>query len=93
MKKLLTVAIILVIVMTSSMVFAYEAGDPTNMMADTLVLRPLGFAALVAGSALYVVSLPAALITKSADKTFDTLVKKPYEYVFVRPVGELGSGL
>ncbi len=92
MKKICAILLAFVIVFTSSMAFALD-GDATDVIADTFILRPLGFAATVAGGAVFVISLPMALITKSTDKTYKVLVKEPFEYTFVRPLGEIGSGL
>ena len=92
MKKILTMLLILVIVLTSSMAFAASGRDEVNIIADTLFLRPLGFAALVGGAAIFVIGLPMAAITGSVDKTAAALVKEPFRYTFVRPVGETGRG-
>jgi hypothetical protein len=92
MKKLVILIIAVAVILASSLAMA-EGREATNIMADTLFMRPLGVVALVAGTAAYVVSLPAAAITHSTDKTYEVLVKEPYEYTFVRPVGEIGSGL
>lgn len=75
------------------MAFAGTKADSTSIIAETLVLRPLGFGALVFGSAFYVISLPMALITDSEKNVRDVLVTQPFEYVFKRPMGDIGSGL
>lgn len=93
MKKILIVTLTLIIAFTSSFAFAAVENDANNMIADTIFLRPLGFGALIFGSTMYVISLPVALITESQDKTYKVLVREPYEYVFERPVGDLGTGL
>jgi hypothetical protein len=93
MKKTVLVMLTLMIVLTSSMAFARTETDATNVIAETLVLRPLGIGALVFGSAFYVLSLPIALITDSEKNVREVLVVEPYEYVFVRSMGDIGSGL
>jgi len=93
MKKAAVVIVTIMIVLTSSMAFARTEVDSTNVIAETLALRPLGFGALVFGSIFYVISLPIALITDSEKEVRQVLVVDPYEYVFVRPMGEIGSGL
>jgi hypothetical protein len=93
MKKGVVVLLTLILVLTSSMAFARKKPDATNMIAETLVLRPLGFGALVFGSVFYVISLPMALITDSEKNVREALVTEPYEYVFKRPMGDIGSGL
>lgn len=93
MKKFVVIMLTLVMVFTSSIAFA--AGDPeaTTIIVDTLLLRPVGLASLGVGTAMYVVALPFALITGSHGSAFDALVKEPFKYVFVRPVGDIGSGI
>ena len=93
MKKTVIVMLTLVIVLTSSMAFARTDTDATNLIAETLVLRPMGIGALIAGSVFYVLSLPVALITDSEKDVREVLVLEPYEYVFKRPMGDIGSGL
>ncbi len=91
MKKIAVIMIALILVFSSSAAFAVD--DAANVIGDAMLLRPLGVVALTGGLIVYVVSLPIAAITKSTDKTYEALVKEPYEYVFVRPIGEIGSGL
>jgi hypothetical protein len=93
MKKTVIVMLTLCIVLTSSMAFARSETDATNLIAETLVLRPLGFGGLVFGSVFYVLSLPMALITDSEKDVREVLVLEPYEYVFKRSMGDIGSGL
>ena len=93
MKKTVIVMLTLVLVLTSSMAFARTDTDATNLIAETLVLRPMGIGALIAGSVFYVLSLPMALITDSEKDVREVLVLEPYEYVFERAMGDIGSGL
>jgi hypothetical protein len=58
------------------------------IMLDTLLLRPLGFAATVVGSAMFVVSLPFSIPTKQVDKVAQKLVVAPAKYTFTRPLGQ-----
>ena len=57
------------------------------IIADILVLRPVGFVATLFGSVLYVISLPVSLPTGSADAVAQKLVVAPARYTFVRPLG------
>jgi hypothetical protein len=89
MKKFIIVLIALVIVFHSPAVFA--AGDDLMIVADLVISRPLGFASLVLGSAVYIVSLPFAAFTQSGDKVKKTFIEDPYNYTFKRPLGDIGS--
>ena len=70
---------------------AGENGGPMETAADALVVRPACFVATVVGSAVFVVALPAALISKSVKKTAETLVVKPANATFTRPLGDMDS--
>jgi hypothetical protein len=59
--------------------------------ADALVVRPACLAATVVGSAVFVVALPAALISKSVKKTANALVVKPANATFTRPLGDMDA--
>lgn len=61
------------------------------IIADTIVLRPLGFAATIAGTAVFIVALPFSLLTKSVDKTAQKLVVAPAKYTFTRPLGQVSD--
>jgi hypothetical protein len=45
----------------------------------------------VLGSAIFVVSLPVTAISKSVKKTADTLVVKPANATFTRPLGDMDA--
>jgi hypothetical protein len=56
---------------------------------DALVVRPVCLAATLVGSVVFVVALPAALFSKSVKKTANTLVVKPANATFKRPLGDM----
>ena len=68
---------------------AGESGGAMEVAADALVVRPACFVATVVGSAVFLVALPAAAISKSVKKTADTLVVKPANATFTRPMGDM----
>ncbi len=68
---------------------AAENGGPMEMAADALVVRPACLVATVVGSAVFVVALPAAALSKSVKKAADTLVVKPANATFTRPLGDM----
>ena len=66
-----------------------ESADPAGpILVDALLLRPLGLAATVVGTAAFVLTLPFSLPTRSVEKTAKALVVKPAKYTFARPLGE-----
>jgi hypothetical protein len=62
--------------------------DPTVVAADVVVMRPLLFGATLAGSVLFVASLPIAAISKSVKATAQSLVVGPAKATFTRPLGD-----
>lgn len=63
----------------------------TDMVVDLLVVRPLGLAATVAGTALTVVALPFTLPSGSVKESYQSLMAEPAAYTFKRPLGEFES--
>lgn len=60
-----------------------------DIMADLLVMRPVGFIALIGGSLAYILTYPAAAVTKSVERSRQAFVTDPYNYTFVRPLGDI----
>ncbi len=63
-----------------------------DMGFDMMVARPVGLISIIGGAALFVVSLPFTIPSGSMDSAAEELVKKPINYTFKRPLGELGQG-
>ena len=61
------------------------------MIVDGLLLRPAGIVATVLGTAVFVVTLPFSIPTRSVDKAAQKLVVDPARYTFVRPLGQVES--
>ena len=59
------------------------------MAGDLLVVRPLSFVGLVAGSVVFVLSSPFSAIGGNIHQAAQKLVKEPATYTFVRPLGEM----
>jgi hypothetical protein len=68
---------------------ASENSGPLTVAADAVVIRPACLVATVVGSAFFVVSLPVATISKSVKRTANTLVVKPANATFTRPLGDM----
>ena len=69
-----------------SVVMESEKVSPT---VDLLLLRPVAFVTLVAGSALFVAALPIVALTRPTEigVPFERLVVAPARYVWVDPLG------
>ena len=72
----------------ASPAYAYDSSSSIVVTADVLVARPVCLAATVVGSALFVVALPVALLSKSTDKAAKVLVVGPAKATFTRPLGD-----
>ncbi|PWU11237.1 MAG: hypothetical protein C5B50_23650 [Verrucomicrobia bacterium] len=65
--------------------------SPEDVIADTILVRPFCFVATVVGSALFIVSLPFAIPSKSVHRTAHALVAAPAYSTFKRPLGDLND--
>jgi len=86
MKKYLLIAMIGFV---SSSTCLAEDWQPVAATGDVLIWRPLSLASTVAGSAIWLVSLPVTVPSKSQGKVFDTMVKRPFKATFTRPVVDI----
>lgn len=92
--KLMAVAAALLLASSQAAAQVSDTVDETPsamaMTFDLLIVRPLSFVGLVAGTGLFVVSLPLSLIQ------FETpvvparkFIVEPAKYTFTRPLGEM----
>lgn len=70
---------------------AFTDGSPEAIATDALVVRPFCLIGTILGSAVFLVSLPVAAISKSTNKTADMLVNAPAKATFTRPLGDLSA--
>jgi hypothetical protein len=62
-----------------------EAG---SMVADALIVRPLGIVAVVGGFGMFIVSAPFSLLGRNAGTAWNALVVYPAKFTFARPLGD-----
>ncbi len=92
MRHMILATLILVILTSTSIpALAGDFERAVNIVADVVVVRPVGFACIVAGAAAYVVSLPVAVTSGSVKPVTRTLVTSPFEFTVKRPVGDFSS--
>lgn len=58
------------------------------MVADTLIARPLGFATIFIGGAMWLVALPFSAPSGSIGLAGEKMVVEPAKFTFVRPLGD-----
>lgn len=71
-------------------------GEPPSaaaMGADLLLVRPLSLVATVAGTGLFIASLPFSLLGRNVGDAGEQLVLRPAEYTFARPLGDFQDAL
>ncbi len=91
-STVLLIALSLVLIPVGSQVMAQaevEEANPSagSMTYDLLVMRPLGAAATVLGSAVFVLSIPFTAISKTIPTATEKLVTDPYHFTVTRPLG------
>ena len=68
----------------------FENRGKTNLVADALILRPLGLVATAVGAAVWAVGVaPVVAITRPTDldDSMSYLIKRPIKYTFADPLG------
>ena len=88
-KLVTTVCVLAVSLGSIASSSASENSGPLTVATDAVVIRPACFVATVLGSAVFVVALPMAVLSKSVKKTADTLIAKPAKATFTRPMGDM----
>jgi len=94
-KKTLVILMVVVFVITAvaSSSFAQatikeEEISTENMVADALIVRPLGIIATILGAGLFVISLPFSALGQNVKEAGNKLVVAPAKFTFTRPLGE-----
>ena len=84
----------LVVGLISVPAFADAAEHPNDfaMAGDLLIARPFGVVWTVAGSALFVVSLPFTAVSGNIKPAAHTLVVGPFRETFIRCLGCVNTG-
>ncbi len=59
-----------------------------SMAADIAVIRPLGVVSIVAGTAVFLVSLPFSALGGNVQDASQKLVGDPIKFTFQRPLGD-----
>ena len=71
--------------------FTRGGGLAEVAVADVALVRPGCFVTTVLGSAVFIVALPIAVISRSVKQTADTLVVQPAKATFTRPLGDFST--
>ncbi len=96
----IAIALLLVLTVAAVPVYAQEAtispmskrcNGPSGQLiiGDTVFLRSAGLLAMGVGAAMSIVSFPFAAMTNSVDRLGQKYFVEPYEYTFIRPMGDV----
>lgn len=92
-----TLTVLLTLLLTTGLTFGQEGAstvaqtDPAAMTMDLVLTRPGGFLATLAGTAVFVVSLPFSALGGNTHEAWDSLVVTPAVYTFKRPLGNFDA--
>jgi len=64
-------------------------GTAGAMTFDLILMRPIGLAATIVGTAVFIVSLPFSALGGNSEAAQEKLVKEPFFFTFQRPLGQL----
>lgn len=87
--------IVVMLIITMTLVFAFSASasasqQAAEIIADVVLVRPVSLAAVIVGTALFIVALPFSAPSGSVSETAQALVATPFRYTFARPIGDFG---
>jgi len=99
MQKFLKKSLVLFLVfafISVSLPAAVFASDPLmeeeitteNMVADALIVRPLGVCATILGVGFFIISLPFSALGGNVKEAGKKLIVAPAKFTFKRPLGE-----
>lgn len=62
-----------------------------DIVVDAVVVRPVGLAVTIVGTALFIATLPVTAPSKSVKQAADALVGAPARKTFARPMGDIDA--
>ena len=87
-KTSIALLVVCALLASTAQAFAEPPHDGMAIAADVLFARPVGLVSIVAGTALFIVSLPFAIPSGSVETAGRLLVADPFTYTFERPLGD-----
>ena len=88
-RRGLLAALALGFALAASPASAASAGEVFTGVVDVVWVRPLNLAALAVGTAFFAISVPLVAPFEGVGTAWDVFVYAPYEYTFLRPIGDL----
>jgi hypothetical protein len=94
LRKRILVGVVVVVLasLLSAPSAVWAQGDDrptgTEVVFDFVIARPLGIAGCALGTAFFIAVSPFAVVTGSVKSTAHALVAEPFNFTFVRGLGE-----
>jgi hypothetical protein len=66
-------------------------GTAGAMAFDVILMRPVGLAATIVGTAVFIVSLPFSALGGNQEAAAEKLINEPFFFTFQRPLGQLNG--
>ena len=67
----------------------FEENSAEEMAIDFIFLRPLGIAAIAAGTAIFIASIPFSASGGNVKEAFWKMIAEPAQFAFKRPLGDI----
>lgn len=87
-KTAIAFLVVCALIAGTAQAFAEPPKDGMAIVADVLIVRPVGLVAGVFGSVMFIVSLPFSIPSDSVGTAGKLLVADPFEFTFQRPLGD-----
>lgn len=70
---------------------AYIPPTAEEMAFDGLFVRPVSLAGTLAGTVIYIATLPFSALSGNTQEAAERLIVEPAQYTFTRPFGHVGT--
>lgn len=70
---------------------SYIRPTAEEMAYDGLFVRPVSLAGTLAGTVIYLVTLPFSALSGNSQEVAERLIVEPAQYTFTRPFGQVGA--
>ncbi len=87
MKTLAAILSLVLVLIWTPPIWAYDDWDRTDVQVDSLIVRPMGLVATIFGTAMFIATLPFTLVSGSTEEAANAWVVAPYQFTVDRPLG------
>jgi hypothetical protein len=87
MKTLAAILSLVMVLIWTPPIWAYDDWDRTPTQVDALIVRPMGVVATIFGAAMFLATLPFTLMSGGTEEAANAMVVAPYQFTVDRPLG------